>query len=70
VRNLFEVERFVTGKGENLIRIFVVHDDKDLWVAVLHDLLSLPEKAPLLDVEGFIFLIDSLLKSLELLASD
>ena len=51
---LFEVELGVAREGEDLIRILVMHNNKDLRVARSHDLFCLSEEASLFDIENLV----------------
>ena len=52
--NLFEVELVFTSEWKDLVRVFLVHNDEDVWVALLDNLLSLSEQSSFLDVECFV----------------
>ena len=57
IGNSLDVEILVVLEVENLIRIFVVHKDEDVRVAVSHYLLGFPEKPALSDIKYIVFIL-------------
>ena len=57
LRNGFQIEILCTLISEDFVRVFVMHNNKDLTVAVFDDLFGLSEQTAFLHVENVVFFL-------------